>query len=126
GLPCRADDVLGVRADRRVRSLHLSRRPLSPGRRPDAAAQPQRAHASGGRQSPQRRQARRMKTQGEQAHMNPRKFFVTAIVTAITVLVAACGSTSTASNPAQQSGTLTVWLMNGSAPQSVVDGVNAD
>ena len=67
-----------------------------------------------------------MKTQGEQAHMNPRKLFVTAIVTAITVLVAACGSSSTASNPAQQSGTLTVWLMNGSAPQSVVDGVNAD
>src|SRR5438128_1989641 len=28
--------------------------------------------------------------------------------------------------PANQSGTLTVWLMNGSAPQSVVDGVNSD
>ena len=67
-----------------------------------------------------------MKTQGEQTHMNPRKLLVTAIVTAITVVVAACGSTSTASNPNQQSGTLTVWLMNGSAPQSVVDGVNAD
>lgn len=67
-----------------------------------------------------------MKTQGEQAHMNPRKLLVTAIVTAITVVVAACGSTSTASNPSEQSGTLTVWLMNGSAPQSVVDGVNAD
>ena len=49
-----------------------------------------------------------MKTQGEQAHMNPRKLFTTAIVTAITVLVAACGSSSTASNPNQQSGTLTV------------------
>jgi len=67
-----------------------------------------------------------MKTQGEQTHMNPRKLFVTAIVTAITVLVAACGSTSTATNPSEQSGTLTVWLMNGSAPKSVVDVVNAD
>ena len=39
--------------------------------------------------------------------------------------VAGCSST-TSNNPAPESGTLTVWLMNGSAPQSVVDGVNAD
>ena len=58
--------------------------------------------------------------------MNPRKFFVAAIVSTIAVVAAACGSTSTATNPANQTGTLTVWLMNGSAPQSVVDGVNAD
>ena len=50
----------------------------------------------------------------------------TAMGVAVALLVAACGSTSTASNPADQTGTLTVWLMNGSAPQSVVDGVNAD
>jgi N,N'-diacetylchitobiose transport system substrate-binding protein len=39
--------------------------------------------------------------------------------------VAGCSS-ATSNNPAPESGTLTVWLMNGSAPQSVVDGVNAD
>jgi N,N'-diacetylchitobiose transport system substrate-binding protein len=58
--------------------------------------------------------------------MNPRKLLFTAMGVAVALLVAACGSTSTASNPADQTGTLTVWLMNGSAPQSVVDGVNAD
>ena len=58
--------------------------------------------------------------------MNPRKLLVVAVWTAIAVLSAACGSSSTAANNNDQSGTLTVWLMNGSAPQSVVDGVNAD
>src|SRR5947207_1464999 len=58
--------------------------------------------------------------------MNPRKLFMVAIGVVVTLLVAACGSTSTAQNPADQTGTLTVWLMNGSAPQSVVDGVNTD
>src|SRR5438105_5771129 len=58
--------------------------------------------------------------------MNPRKLFMAAIVSAIAVISAACGSTSTATNPNDQTGTLTVWLMNGSAPQSVIDGVNAD
>jgi N,N'-diacetylchitobiose transport system substrate-binding protein len=58
--------------------------------------------------------------------MNPRKLFVVAVVTAIAIVSAACGSSSTAANPADQTGTLTVWLMNGSAPQSVVDGVNQD
>src|SRR5216683_7378627 len=57
--------------------------------------------------------------------MNPRKLCVVAIVSAIAVISAACGSTSTA-NSTNQTGTLTIWLMNGSAPQSVVDGVNAD
>jgi N,N'-diacetylchitobiose transport system substrate-binding protein len=41
-------------------------------------------------------------------------------------LLAVAGCSSTSNNPAPESGTLTVWLMNGSAPQSVVDGVNAD
>ena len=58
--------------------------------------------------------------------MNPRKLLQTAIGVVVTLVVAACGSTTTATNPADQTGTLTVWLMNGSAPQSVVDGVNAD
>jgi N,N'-diacetylchitobiose transport system substrate-binding protein len=59
--------------------------------------------------------------------MSPRKLLVTAAGLVAALLVAACGSSSQpAANPADQTGTLTVWLMNGSAPQSVVDGVNAD
>src|SRR5579859_2396211 len=58
--------------------------------------------------------------------MNPRKLLVTAMTVVVSLVLAACGSTSTATNPADETGTLTIWLMNGSAPQSVVDGVNAD
>ncbi len=58
--------------------------------------------------------------------MSPRKFLVTAISLAAALVTMACGGTSSATNPSDQTGTLTVWLMNGSAPQSVVDGVNAD
>ncbi|TMB87592.1 MAG: extracellular solute-binding protein [Chloroflexi bacterium] len=56
--------------------------------------------------------------------MNPRKYLVGAIGMAIAVVVAACGGTS--NTPGNESGTLTVWLMTGSAPPSVVDGVNTD
>jgi len=53
--------------------------------------------------------------------------FKTLPVALFGALLAVAGCSSSASNtPAQESGTLTVWLMNGSAPQSVVDGVNAD
>ena len=41
----------------------------------------------------------------------------------LALLTAACGGGSTGSS---QPTSLTVWLMNGSAPKSVVDGVNAD
>src|SRR3989449_5413658 len=44
----------------------------------------------------------------------------------VALVAAACGGTTSSNNPSTQTGTLTVWLMNGSAPQSVVDGVNAD
>jgi N,N'-diacetylchitobiose transport system substrate-binding protein len=57
--------------------------------------------------------------------MNPRKFFVGAIGLAIATVAAACGGSST-TTPGSETGTLTVWLMTGSAPASVVDGVNAD
>jgi N,N'-diacetylchitobiose transport system substrate-binding protein len=57
--------------------------------------------------------------------MNPRKFFVGAIGLAIATVAAACGG-SPATTPGSETGTLTVWLMTGSAPTSVVDGVNAD
>ncbi len=57
--------------------------------------------------------------------MNPRKYLVGAIGLAIATVVAACGGTP-ATTPGSETGTLTVWLMTGSAPASVVDGVNAD
>ncbi|MDQ6918646.1 MAG: sugar ABC transporter substrate-binding protein [Candidatus Dormibacteraeota bacterium] len=57
--------------------------------------------------------------------MKPTKLFVTAIGMAIALIATACsGSTST--TPPAENGPLTIWLMDGSAPQSVVDGVNAD
>jgi N,N'-diacetylchitobiose transport system substrate-binding protein len=56
--------------------------------------------------------------------MNPRKLLF-SVVAAIALLAAACGGNSP-STTGDETGTVTVWLMNGSAPQSVVDGVNAD
>ena len=58
--------------------------------------------------------------------MNPRKFLFGAIGLAIAVVGAACGGTTPPATAGNETGTLTVWLMNGSAPASVVDGVNAD
>jgi N,N'-diacetylchitobiose transport system substrate-binding protein len=59
--------------------------------------------------------------------MNLRKAWVSVIALAMTVVAAACGgSGNNTPNAANQTGTLTVWLMQGSAPQSVIDGVNAD
>ena len=52
--------------------------------------------------------------------------FKTLPVALFGALLAVAGCSSSSNTPAQESGTLTVWLMNGSAPQSVVDGVNAD
>src|SRR5438128_4383084 len=57
--------------------------------------------------------------------MKLRKATFSVLGLAAALVAAACGGTAT-NNPAPESGTLTVWLMNGSAPQSVVDGVNAD
>src|SRR5258708_12059937 len=56
--------------------------------------------------------------------MNPRKLLFT-VAAALALLAAACGSTNPTTTTGNETGTLTVWLMNGSAPQSVVDGVNA-
>ena len=61
--------------------------------------------------------------------MNPRKAWVGVVGLLVAVVVAACGSTNTQSNsnnPSNETGTLTIWLMNGSAPPSVVDAVNTD
>ena len=59
--------------------------------------------------------------------MRVRKVWLGTMVLAAALVAAACGGGGdTSTNSANQTGTLTVWLMNGSAPQSVVDGVNAD
>src|SRR5438132_11549428 len=58
--------------------------------------------------------------------MKLRKASLSVLGLAAALVAAACGGNTGTNNPATQSGTVTVWLMNGSAPQSVVDGVNAD
>ena len=57
--------------------------------------------------------------------MRARRVWLGTVVLATAIVAAACGGT-TSNNTANQSGTLTIWLMNGSAPASVIDGVNAD
>src|SRR5919198_127361 len=52
------------------------------------------------------------------------KAWFSVIFTAVAVLATACGGGTGA--PAEESGTLTVWLMNGSAPTAVIDSVNSD
>jgi N,N'-diacetylchitobiose transport system substrate-binding protein len=66
------------------------------------------------------------KHRGKNAYMNLRRPWVTVVSVAVAVIAAACGGTSPSNNSSSQSGTLTVWLMNGSAPTSVIDEVNAD
>ena len=58
--------------------------------------------------------------------MRLRKPWVTVASVAVALIAAACGGTSSETNNSSQTGTLTVWLMNGSAPQTVIDEVNAD
>jgi N,N'-diacetylchitobiose transport system substrate-binding protein len=58
--------------------------------------------------------------------MKLRKVWVGTIGLAAAIVAAACGGGASTNNAADESGTLTVWLMDGSAPTSVIDGVNAD
>src|SRR5213082_3693043 len=58
--------------------------------------------------------------------MKSRKAPLSVIGILMALVAAACGGTTSSNNPSTQTGTLTVWLMNGSAPQSVIDEVNAD
>ena len=58
--------------------------------------------------------------------MNPRRLARTAVVLALGLVAAACSGGPGSGGTSNQPGTLTVWLMTGSAPQAVVDGVNAD
>ncbi len=56
--------------------------------------------------------------------MKVRKVWVSTLALATAIVAAACGGGASTTNT--ESGTLTVWLMDGSAPASVVDGTNAD
>src|SRR5438132_6739814 len=58
--------------------------------------------------------------------MKLRKASLSVLGLAAALVAAACGGNTGTNNPANQSGTLTVWLMNGSAPQSVVDRGKAE
>jgi N,N'-diacetylchitobiose transport system substrate-binding protein len=55
--------------------------------------------------------------------MKVRKVWLITVALATALVAAACGGENTSN---AESGTLTVWLMDGSAPASVVDGTNAD
>ena len=55
------------------------------------------------------------------------KVWLGAFAVLVTVIAAACGGTTgNTNNAASQTGTLTIWLMNGSAPTTVIDEVNSD
>ena len=58
--------------------------------------------------------------------MSFKKAWLNVLFTAFAVVATACGGSSGTGTPTEESGTLTVWLMNGSAPQAVIDSVNAD
>src|SRR5260370_8089146 len=59
--------------------------------------------------------------------MNLRKAWISGITVAVAIVAAACGGGSGGNNnSSNQTGRRSVWLMNGSAPASVIDGVNAD
>lgn len=57
--------------------------------------------------------------------MIPRHLARTAVVLALALVGVACGNASSGTGSAG-SGTLTVWLMNGSAPDSIIQAVNSD
>ena len=58
--------------------------------------------------------------------MNLRKTWFGVIGIGVALVVAACGGGTSSSNNSDQTGTLTIWLMKGSAPDAVVNGVNTD
>jgi N,N'-diacetylchitobiose transport system substrate-binding protein len=58
--------------------------------------------------------------------MKLRKVWLGTIVMATAIVAAACGGGANTNTAADETGTLTVWLMDGSAPASVVEGTNAD
>ena len=58
--------------------------------------------------------------------MKPRQLARAAAALAFGIVAVACSGSPSSSTTTSEPSSLTVWLMNGSAPQSIVDGVNAD
>ena len=58
--------------------------------------------------------------------MRGKHFGIGGLAAALTLALAACGNGSAGTANGNGPATLTVWLMTGSAPQSIVDAVNAD
>jgi N,N'-diacetylchitobiose transport system substrate-binding protein len=58
--------------------------------------------------------------------LNGRHLARTAVVLALGLVAVACSGGPGGSGTSNQPSRLTIWLMTGSAPQTVVDGVNAD
>jgi len=58
--------------------------------------------------------------------LNPRQLARAAVALVFGIVAVACSGGASSSTTTSEPNSLTVWLMNGSAPQSIVDGVNAD
>ena len=58
--------------------------------------------------------------------MRGKHFGIGALVAALALTLAACGNGGTSAGNGNGPATLTIWLMNGSAPQSIIDAVNSD
>jgi N,N'-diacetylchitobiose transport system substrate-binding protein len=58
--------------------------------------------------------------------LNARQLVRAAAALAIGMLAVACSGGAGSSTTSSEPSSLTIWLMNGSAPQTIVDGVNAD
>ena len=58
--------------------------------------------------------------------MRPRQLARAAAALAFSIFAVACSGTSSSTTTSSEPSSLTIWLMNGSAPQTIVDGVNAD
>jgi len=58
--------------------------------------------------------------------LSPRLFARAAAALAVGIAAVACSGSPSSSTTTSEPSSLTVWLMNGSAPQTIVDGVNAD
>jgi N,N'-diacetylchitobiose transport system substrate-binding protein len=57
--------------------------------------------------------------------MRGKHFAISALAAALTLALAACGNGGSGASNGNAPTTLTVWLMNGSAPQSIIDSVNS-
>jgi N,N'-diacetylchitobiose transport system substrate-binding protein len=58
--------------------------------------------------------------------LRPRQLARAAAALAFGILAVGCSGSPSSSTTTSEPSSLTIWLMNGSAPQTIVDGVNAD